>query len=147
LNKDVANDQFELIMDSVKTAASMLGEFDSIAEQIVSNTALEMSDRFRNIPLQVRQELVVLLERHHDNPDQMLIALDEYNQKLERICNSPFSRLQRWLCGGGNTLSQNDWIGMAATVAFFIFIPVGVWLVGQTIQIFTEPPTPQVQSK
>lgn len=149
MNKDLVDVQIGLIMDSVRTASGILGEVDDITDRIINQTALEMSERFRNVPLRVRQELVVLIEQHQDDPDQMLIALAAFNARLDRICSSPWAKFSRMLKGDGRSMTGDDWLqGLYILLTLIIMLTLPLVIKFGLIPIFQEQSsTQQIQSK
>jgi len=140
--------QLQLFEDSLKTICGMRKELQQQTDYIVSATAHQMAEEFRELPTRVRQELLVLMEQYQDDPDRLVLAIRMLEQKMAAAADSPWAKFQRSLKGNGSLMSQGDWkqvVWMFGSLALILFT---AWTMSYAIPAFKEsqlPPPQQVR--
>jgi hypothetical protein len=149
LSKPLADTQAQLFEDSLKSVCAMTKAFESASDEIVSKTAHQMADQFREMPLRVRQELLVLMEQYQDDPDRLVLFLKEYEHRLIKSSQSPWAKFSRLLKGNGHSMTNDDWRqGLYILLTLFIMLTLPLVLKFGLFPIFQEQASPsQVQVK
>ena len=135
----------QLFEDSLKTICGMRKELQQQTDYIVSATAHQMAEDFRELPTRVRQELLVLMEQYQDDPDRLVLAIRVLEQKMVAAADSPWAKFQRSLKGNGNSMSQGDWkqVGwMSGSLALILFT---AWTMSSIIPVIEQSQRPTQQ--
>jgi hypothetical protein len=149
LSKPLADTHLQLFEDAIRMSYGMLEEFESVSDEIVNQTAHQMAETFKSMPVQVRQRLLILMEQHKDNPDRLIAFLKEQEEIWIQLADSPWAKFSRMLKGDGHRMTNEDWMqGLYIVLTLIIMLTLPLVLRFGLFPIFQEQASPtQIQSK